>query len=62
MLDRIKRFLEESRREFQHVNWPTRAEAARLTGVVIFLSIAIAAFLGAFDALFTSAIHSFVLR
>ena len=61
MFDRIKRFFEEARTEFRHVNWPTRQEAIRLTSVVIFLSLGIAIFLGAFDYIFTAAIKRFVL-
>jgi preprotein translocase subunit SecE len=56
MFGRVKTFFEEARVEFRHVNWPTRTEAARLTGVVIGLSLALAVFLGAFDYLFTQAI------
>jgi preprotein translocase SecE subunit len=60
MFDRIKLFFEEARTEFRHVNWPTRGEATRLTGVVMFLSLSLAVFLGAFDYLFTYVIRTFV--
>lgn len=56
MFGRIKKFFEEARVEFGHVNWPTRKEAMRLTAIVIGLSVALAVFLGAFDYLFTSTI------
>ena len=56
MWERTKKFFEEARIEFRHVNWPTRAEAMRLTGVVVGLYIALAIFLGVFDYLFTSGI------
>lgn len=56
MTERIKVFFEEARAEFKHVNWPTRAEALRLTSVVVALSIALAIFLGAFDYFFASGI------
>ena len=61
-IDRIKTFLEESRAEFRHVNWPTRAEALRLTGVVVSLSLALSLFLGAFDYLFSYLVRTFVLQ
>ena len=61
-MDRIKRFFEEARTEFRHVNWPTRQEAARLTGVVVFLSLGLALFLGAFDYLFTYLLKTFILK
>lgn len=62
MLSRIKNFLEEARREWRNINWPTRQEAVRLTAVVIFLSLALAVFLGFFDYLFAAALRAFVLR
>ena len=62
MFAKIKTFFEESRSEFRHVNWPTQQEGVRLTGIVILISFILAAFLGAFDYLFTSLIKFFVLR
>ena len=52
MLAKIKIFFVEARQEFAHVNWPTRAEAIRLTGVVIGISLALAIFLGFADGIF----------
>lgn len=62
MFGRIKNFFEESRQELRHVNWPTRQEAIRLTGIVIGISVGISVFLGFFDYLFTEAIKSFIVR
>lgn len=62
MTARIRKFFEETRTEFRHLNWPTRGEAMRLTGIVVLLSLALAAFLGAFDSLFTFAIQSLFIR
>jgi preprotein translocase subunit SecE len=62
MWTRIKRFFEESRQEIRHVNWPTRAEAARLTLIVIVIALGLAVFLGFFDWLFTNLIKSFILQ
>ena len=62
MLGKIKTFFEESRSEFRHVNWPTRAEGMRLTGIVIFISFLLAAFLGLFDYIFTLLIKFFLLH
>jgi preprotein translocase subunit SecE len=61
MWTRIKRFFEEARTEIRHVNWPTRAEAVRLTAIVIVISVGLAVFLGFFDWLFTNLIKTFVL-
>ncbi|HVN26617.1 MAG TPA: preprotein translocase subunit SecE [Candidatus Paceibacterota bacterium] len=62
MFDRIKRFFDEARHEFRHVNWPTQQEAIRLTGVVIGISLGLAVFLGACDYLFTYVIRTIVIK
>jgi preprotein translocase subunit SecE len=62
MFDRIKKFFDESRHELRHVNWPTRQEAARLTGVVIMISVGLAVFLGACDYLFTYVVRNFIVK
>ncbi len=61
MFQRLKLYLQEVRREFKRVNWPTRAEAIRYTLVVIGLSLALAIFLGAFDFIFTYFLEKFLL-
>jgi preprotein translocase SecE subunit len=60
MFARIKNFFAESRQEFRHVNWPTRAEAIRLTTIVIGISLGLSVFLGFFDYVFTNVIKLFV--
>jgi len=62
MFARIKHFFAESRQELQHVNWPTRQEATRLTSIVIGISLGLAVFLGFFDYLFTNIIKTFIVR
>lgn len=62
MFARIKNFFEESRQELRHVNWPTRQEAMRLTGIVIGISLGLAVFLGFFDYFFTNVIKSLISR
>jgi preprotein translocase SecE subunit len=60
MFERFKHFLLESKKELHRVNWPTREETMRLTGVVIALSVAVAAFLGAFDFIFLEGVKAIV--
>ncbi len=60
MLNKIKLFLQESRKELMRVNWPTREETMRLTGIVIVISVAIASFLGVFDFLFLEGVKAIV--
>jgi preprotein translocase subunit SecE len=62
MFRKLKNFLQESREELQHVNWPARPEAIRLTAIVIGISLGLAAFLGTFDYGFTSLIKTFLAR
>jgi len=62
IIERIKKYLEEARLEFRHVNWPTRAEAIRLTSIVISISAGLAVFLGMFDYAFTQLLQYLVTR
>jgi preprotein translocase subunit SecE len=62
MIGKLKKFLQEARAELRHVNWPTRQEAARLTSVVIVLSLFLAVFLGIFDYLFSYLLKIFILQ
>lgn len=62
MIARLRTFFGESRQEFRHVNWPTRAQALRLTLVVVVVSLAVTAFLGGFDYLFAYLLRVFILK
>mgnify|MGYP001600770455 CR=1 FL=1 len=62
MVEKIKLFFVEARQEFNRINWPSANETIRLTLIVIMMSIFIAAFLGAFDALFTYLLSLITLR
>lgn len=48
----ITRYINETRAEFKHVNWPTRKQAIAYSVAVIVISVLTAYFLGAFDYLF----------
>ncbi len=45
----LQRWFRETRGELRKVVWPTREEALRLTRVVILISLALGAVLGAID-------------
>lgn len=47
-------YIKETRAELKHVSWPTRRQAAIFTVVVIVISLVTAAYLGAFDYIFTT--------
>ena len=46
---RIIEFLKDVRVELKKVSWPARQETVKLTGVVILMSVIVAAFLGLLD-------------
>jgi len=45
-------FLKDVKLELSRVNWPTKEQAAKYTGVVIGISLAVALFLGGLDLVF----------
>ena len=53
-MSRVTEYIKETRAELKHVTWPTRKQAVVYTLVVIVISLATAAYLGAFDYLFTT--------
>lgn len=55
------KFLSEVKTELLKVTWPTKDEVARLTTVVIIISVIVGAFLGVLDFIFTKIIE-LVLR
>lgn len=54
-------FLKEVRIELKKVTWPTRQETIKYTAVVIGFSLAVAAFLGGLDFLFSWLLSEFVI-
>ena len=54
-------FLKEVLFELKRVNWLTRQEVFRYTIIVIAFSLAVAAFLGGLDFIFTTLLKRFVL-
>ena len=61
MIDKIINFLKEVNSELKKVNWPTREEAIKYTGIVIAASLAVSFFLGGLNYLFTYLLSRFVL-
>jgi len=54
-------FLKETYVELKRVTWPTRALTIRYTLIVIGFSLAVAAFLGGLDYLFSWLLKKFIL-
>jgi preprotein translocase subunit SecE len=49
----IQRYFKETMGELRKVTWPTRKEAINLTIVVIIVTLAMSAFLGVLDLIYT---------
>jgi len=61
VITKLTSFLKEVRLEMKKVNWPTRKEAVKYTLIIIGVSVAVAAFLGGLDYLFTTLLNKFIL-
>ena len=57
----VVRYFKETRAELRKVSWPSREEAVNLTVIVMTVTIAMAAFLGVVDFLF-SRLFSLIIR
>lgn len=60
MLGKVKTYIGDLRQEFKRINWPSRNEAFRMSGVVIAISLVVAAFLGALDFLFATILEKII--
>lgn len=58
---KITIFLKEVRFEMKKVNWPTRKETIKYTLIIVGASLAVAAYLGGLDFLFSVLLNKFVL-
>lgn len=61
-MNRIIQFLKEAKAELMRVNWPTKKQAINYTLIVIGISLAVAAFLGSLDYLFSYILKTFILK
>ena len=55
-------FLKEVRDELKKVDWPTRDEVIRLTGVVVLVSLLVGVFLGGTDFILTKLVGLLINR
>ena len=60
--EQIKTYFKEVRVEMAKVKWPTKNETINYTMVVIGVSVAVAAFLGAMDYFFGLGLNFFLFR
>jgi preprotein translocase subunit SecE len=59
-MSKFGEYLKETKGELKHVSWPTKKQAVLFTAIVVIFSIAVAAFLGAFDFIFTMGVKLFI--
>ena len=60
-MGKLTQYIKDTRGELKHVSWPTRKQTVIFTALVVVVSIFVAAFLGAFDFLFTDLLNRFVI-
>ncbi len=60
-MSRFVQYLKDTQSELKHVSWPTRSQAIAFTALVIVISIVTAAYLGAFDWLFTYLVEKYII-
>ena len=58
--DRVTEYLKDTRGELRKTSWPTREQATNLTLIVLAVTAAMAAFLGALDFVFAQLIRLIV--
>ena len=61
-IEKIKNYFKEVRVEMAKVKWPTRSDTINYTIVVIGVSLAVAAFLGTLDYVFSLGFNVFLFR
>jgi preprotein translocase subunit SecE len=62
MVSKLVAFLRDVKIELARVNWPSRKQTTQYTLAVIVMSLVVAAFLGALDAVFSFILNKFILK
>ncbi len=61
-MNRLFAYLQDARSELAKVEWPSRAQAIRLTVVVIVFSFVLAGFIGGVDYIFSRIVEKVILK
>ncbi len=61
-MDKLTEFLKDVKTELGRVSWPTKKQTAQYTVVVILMSVAVAAFLTAWDYVFGFILNKLLLK
>lgn len=59
-MSKLSNYIRETREEIKHVTWPTRKQTLIFMGLVIAVSVAVSAYLGLFDYLFSAGLKSVI--
>ena len=62
MFEQIKQYFKEVRVEMAKVKWPAKNDTVNYTIIVIGVSLAVAAFLGSLDFIFTMGFNFFLFK
>ncbi|GBE16416.1 preprotein translocase subunit SecE [bacterium BMS3Abin15] len=62
MISKIITFIKEARVELTKVNWLSKRQTVNYTLLVIGVSLAVAAFLGGLDYLFSGILKGFIIK
>lgn len=59
-MSKLSNYISDTMEEMKHVSWPTKKQTLMFTLVVIVISIAVAAYLGFFDYLFSLGLRNII--
>lgn len=62
MFNKVLQFVQEAKAELLKVNWPTKKQTINYTGLVVAVSVAVAAFLGGLDYVFSFILKTFIIK
>lgn len=59
-MSKLSNYILETKEEMKHVSWPTKNQTIFYTGLVIAISVGVAAYLGVFDYIFSFILKSII--
>ena len=62
MINKAIQFFQEAKAEMLKVNWPTKKQTLNYTGLVVIVSIVVAAFLGGLDSTFGYILQTYIIK
>jgi len=59
-MSQLSQYISDTKEEMKHISWPTRRQTLIFMTLVIVISIAVSAYLGLFDYLFSTGLKSLI--